>query len=50
MGDWKSRAYMEYIDLSMDHKVSNMVKFVDEMDARIDGEMVSHVGSAWPEL
>ena len=38
MGDWKSRAYMEYIDLNMERRFSNMVKFVDEMDALVHGD------------
>ena len=40
MGDWKSNAYMEYLDLTLERKLSNMVKFVDETDALV-------VGSWW---
>ena len=36
MGDWRSDAYMEYIDLTMDRRLSNMVRFVDEWDAKLD--------------
>ena len=36
MGDWRSDAYMEYIDLTMDRRLSNMVRFVDESDAKLD--------------
>ena len=32
MGDWVSDAYLEYIDLTLDRRVTNMVKFVDEID------------------
>ena len=32
MGDWRSDAYMQYIDLNLDRKVFNMVQFVQEMD------------------
>ena len=28
---------MEYIDLTLEWKLSNMVKFVDELDAQVDG-------------
>ena len=35
MGDWKSRAYMEYLDLTLECKLTNMVRFVDETDARV---------------
>ena len=37
MGDWKSNAYMEYLDLTLERKLSNMVKFVDETDALVAG-------------
>ena len=40
MGDWKSNPYMEYLDLTLERKLSNMVKFVDETDALV-------VGSWW---
>ena len=36
MGDWKSQVYMEYIDLTVDRRVTNMVKFVDGVDAVLD--------------
>ena len=36
MGDWRSNAYMEYIDLNMQRKFSNMVKFVKVVDKRVD--------------
>ena len=32
MGDWASNAYLQYIDLTLEHRITNMVKFVDEMD------------------
>ena len=32
MGDWASDAYLEYIDLTLERRVTNMVKFVDEVD------------------
>ena len=32
MGDWCSDAYMTYLDLSMDCRVTNMVQFVECMD------------------
>ena len=36
MGDWVSNAYLQYIDLSLERRVTNMVKFVDEMDRILD--------------
>ena len=36
MGDWKSNAYMEYTDLTMDKRLSNMVWFMDESDMKLD--------------
>ena len=36
MGDWASLAYMQYIDLTMECRVTNMVKFIDEMDKLAD--------------
>ena len=36
MGDWASTAYMQYIDLTLEWHVTNMVKFVDEMDHMLD--------------
>ena len=36
MGDWASDAYLEYIDLTLDRRVTNMVKFVDELDRRLE--------------
>ena len=35
MGDRKSNAYMEYLDLTLERKLSNMVKFVDETNALV---------------
>ena len=35
LGDWRSQAYMEYIDLNMDCKYSNMVKFVQAVDQKV---------------
>ena len=32
MGDWISLSYLQYIDLTMERRVTNMVKFIDEMD------------------
>ena len=32
MGDWASMAYLEYIDLSMERRVMNMVQFMDHVD------------------
>ena len=36
MGDWASNAYLQYIDLTLERRVTNMVKFVDEMDKILD--------------
>ena len=36
MGDWASNAYLQYIDLTLERRVTNMVKFVDEMDNMLD--------------
>ena len=36
MGDWKSNVYMEYIDLTMDRRLSNMVWFMDELDVKLE--------------
>ena len=35
MGDWASDAYLEYIDLTLDRRVTNMVKFVEEIDRQV---------------
>ena len=35
MGDWASQAYLEYVDLTLEKRVTNMVKFVDELDYRV---------------
>ena len=43
MGDWVSLAYMQYIDLTMECRVTNMVKFVDEMDKLVDQADAWHV-------
>ena len=32
MGGWLSDAYMEYLDLTLERRVVNMVRFVDEVD------------------
>ena len=42
MGDWRSDAYMEYIDLNMERRVSNMVKFVDEIDEKNYGKWLDY--------
>ena len=36
MGNWASNAYLQYIDLTLERRVMNMVKFVDEMDRVLD--------------
>ena len=36
MGDWSSNAYMEYIDLTIERRLVNMVQFVDEMDKQAE--------------
>ena len=36
MGGWVSNAYLQYIDLTLERRVTNMVKFVDEMDRMVD--------------
>ena len=36
MGDWASLAYLEYIDLTMDRRVMNMVQFMDHVDELIE--------------
>ena len=36
MGDWRSNAYMEYIDLTLDRRVANVVKFMEEVDNMAD--------------
>ena len=36
MGDWASNAYLQHIDFTLERWVTNMVKFVDEMDRLID--------------
>ena len=36
MGDWVSTAYLQYLDLTLERRVTNMVKFVDEMDRLVD--------------
>ena len=37
MGDWVSLAYLEYIDISMERRITNMVRFVDHVDEQIKG-------------
>ena len=32
MGDWKSQAYIQYIDLTLDRRICNVVKFMDQVD------------------
>ena len=36
MGDWKTQAYMAYVDLTMERRIVNMVHFVKEVDDRVD--------------
>ena len=36
MGDWISLAYLQYIDLTMERRVTNIVKFIDEMDTLVE--------------
>ena len=36
MGDWASDAYLEYVDLTLERRVTNMVKFVEEVDRVLD--------------
>ena len=38
MGDWKSLAYLEYIDLTLERRVTNMVKFMDGVDRELFGK------------
>ena len=38
MGDWKSQAYMEYIDLNMERRLFNMVHFIEKMDEKLEGD------------
>ena len=35
LGDWVSMAYLEYLDLSMERRITNMVKFMDHVDVRL---------------
>ena len=35
MGDWASLAYLEYIDLTMERRVTNMVRFVEAVDEKV---------------
>ena len=36
MGDWKSNAYMQYIDLTLECRLSNVVKFIDQVDKVVE--------------
>ena len=45
MGDWKSNAYMEYLDLTLERKLCNMVKFMDETDALVVGSWWLNAGN-----
>ena len=36
MGNWISLSYLQYIDLTMERRVTNIVKFIDEMDKLVD--------------
>ena len=36
MGDWVSLSYLQYIDLTMERRVTNIVRFIDEMDKVVD--------------
>ena len=47
MGDWASDAYMTYIDLTLDRRVTNMVRFVEEMDKMIDDCDVNEQDELW---
>ena len=35
-GGWASQAYLQYIDLTDEKRVTNVVKFIDEMDKMLD--------------
>ena len=37
MGDWCSDVYMTYLDLSLNHRITNMVQFIECMDDLVDG-------------
>ena len=49
MGDWKSLAYMEYIDLNMERRLFNMVHFVEKMDENLDGDDWEQIGGCEQE-
>ena len=36
MGDWASDCYLQYIGLTVERRVMNIVKFIDEMDMLLE--------------
>ena len=42
LGDWRSDAYLEYLDLTLERRFSNMVKFVQGTDAKVDEWCMKH--------
>ena len=42
MGDWASSAYLTYIDLNLERRVMNMVRFVDEVDRQLQRSKASN--------
>ena len=50
MGDWASDAYMTYLDLSLDKRVTNMVRFIDEMDKEVEECLIHDAVDSWDIL